>query len=128
MKINNRQELQSFFEKEIPLDMTGSYALVTCNNTTYSIWIANLGKGWGDDKDKIFYMEAPNKLYRYEIKDQKDREVYEIEADIIKGNIAYAIDSPQTGPFLPEVIDDIKLITIEECIEFILNENGQSFN
>ena len=119
MRINNKQELQKFLEERIPRSIIGSYAIVTYNDITESIYIANYGR-LRDDCTEDYYLESPNQLYTYEIRDEEDLEYWKDAADVVRDNKAYSIESWQTGPFLPDVIDDIKLITPEECVDFLL--------
>ena len=139
MKINNREELEQFFENNCK--RKSSYALVTYEGKTTTIYIncyKNLSANIKTGKLEDYYLEAPNCLSSYRFKGDADafvseyvNEIYDIEKverdeaikyikSMIRGNILYEIDSPQTGPFLPEKIDDIKLITEQECLDWII--------
>lgn len=45
---------------------------------------------------------------------------------LIMNNILYDIYCPQVAPYLPEEVDDIKLITERECLLYLLKENNTS--
>lgn len=137
MKINSKEERKKFLEENV--QGMGSYALVTFNNHTESIWITKYAD-W--DEDGNWFLEAPNDLHRYEFKDDSEsnirnyvKEQYEEEhidegikytKSMIRDGWLYEINSPQTGPFLPDVLDDLTLISEVECLEWILNEEHDS--
>ena len=132
MRINSYAERKKFLEDNIK--GMGSYALVTYDNHTESIWITRFAN-WDEDGD--WFLEAPNDLHRYEFKDNSEsiirdfvKEQYEEEyteegvkyiKSMIRDGWLYEIDSPQVAPFLPEKLDDLTLISEEECLEWLLN-------
>jgi len=132
MKINSKEERFNYLKENIT-DI-GSYALVTYNNETYPIWITAF---WNWDKDGDWFLEAPCEGRRYEFKDTSDKairefvkEQYEEEyieegikyvKSMIRDGYLYEIDSPQVAPFLPDKLDDLILISEEECLEWMLN-------
>ena len=136
MKINNEQEKQKFLELNIK--EIGSYALVTYNNYTEAIWITRYQNFI--EENSYWFLEAPCELRKFEFKDDSDRavrdyviELYEKEyieegiryiRSMIKNGWLYDIYSPQTGPFLPEVLDDLTLISEEYCLEWMLENRG----
>jgi len=135
MKINNEQELQKYLDCHIKY--IGSYALVTYNNHTEVIWIAKHSNHREDGRN--WYLEAPCNILKYDFRNSNDQdirkyveEIYEedyIEEGVkyvksmIRDGWLYEIDSPQTAPFLPEVLDDLTLISEEYCLEWMLS-NG----
>lgn len=138
MKIKSKEEKQKFLTLNI--ETIGSYALVTYNYCIKPIWITKYAN-W--DKDRDWFLEAPCELKRYEFKDNSDNavmkyilELYEecrIE-DIdkafegvkfrLRDGWLYEIYCPQVAPFLPEVLDDLTLVSEKYCLEWILNNYG----
>jgi len=121
MKINSKEERQKYLEENIGDDI-GSYALVTYDNHIESIWIANMGNSFSDD-GKNWYLESPNQLYTSEIDDKQTRSYYNDCGFIIRENKAYEINSWQTAPFLPDVIDDLTLISEKECLNWLIEQD-----
>jgi len=138
MKINNENEKQKFLELNIK--SIGSYALVTYNNQTEAIWITRYQDHCEDGSD--WFLESPCGLMRYEFEDSSDKEIREfveeqykeeyIEEGIkyvksmIRDGWLYEIYNPQTGPFLPDVLDDLTLISEEYCLEWMLENRENS--
>ncbi len=120
MKINNKQEKELFFQQNIK--EIGSYALVTYDNKTEVIWISKFDNfNYGGD----WFLESPCNLheYQYDLNNINDLNVVKEQGYLIKNDKVYEIDSPQTGPFLPDILDDIVLISEDECLEWILKLN-----
>jgi len=122
MKINSREERQKILEDYIG-EKIGAYAVVTYNDHTESIWFANMGKSFSED-GSTWFLEAPNQLYTYNIENNKDKRYYHRQGLVIRGNKAYEINSWQTAPFLPDVIDDLTFITEDECVDYLLSMNS----
>jgi len=122
MKINNENEKQKLLELNIK--GIGSYALVTYNDHTEAIWIANMGKSFTKE-NKIWFLEAPCEIieYNFNLNDKEDLEHVKEYVYIIKDGIVYEIDSPQTAPFLPDVLDDLTLISEEYCLDWMLENS-----
>jgi len=132
MKINSKNERKKFLELNIK-DM-GSYALVTYNNHIRPIWIHRY-ENWDENGD--WFLEAPCELKKYKFKNQDDatiREFVEVTWDddhmeegieyiksMTRDGWLYEIDCPQVAPFLPDVLDDLTLISEGYCLEWILN-------
>lgn len=143
MKFTNKQDRNLFLEKNIKKNSYGSFALVTYEGKTHSIYFSRYNM-----EDGPYFLEAPNQLFGIEIPDNVDvndwveeyiNNVYEMDyleelkanneyedfKDEIKTFIVdgkfYEIDSPQTGPFLPDVLDDLTLISEEYCLWYLLN-------
>ena len=116
-----------------------TYALVTYNNKTEPTWFTkyNLEDGNGD-----WFLESPCELYRVmfatepidefankyaELYELEDGETYEdiankyVKPMIING-VLYSIENFQCAPYLPSEVDEIKLISEKECLEFLLKE------
>lgn len=140
MKVNNKTELQHFFEKNCPEE--GSYAIVTyCDGGKEAIWIS-VFKDWTVDEDgnpRNWYLEAPNVLFRTELEEPYEESIFdyaeelyeEVDEILIKSlmemvidGYLYEVDSMQTSPFLPEQLNDIKLVTERECLEWMLKNDG----
>ena len=58
-----------------------------------------------------------------ELEEGVDAENYvkEFVEPLIRENVYYEIDCPQTGPFLPKEVISIKLITESDALDYILN-------
>jgi hypothetical protein len=113
----------------------GSYALVTHNNKTEATWFTRYNFGQGD-----WFLESPCELYRLMeieepieefarkyidglLEEGEDKQAY-IEQWVIPmivNNVLYEIENFQCSPYLPKEVDDIKLISERECLEYLLN-------
>lgn len=143
MKFTNKEERNFFLEKNIKKDDYGSYALVTYEGKTHTIYFSRY-----EMENGPYFLEGPNQLFAisipedieiddwieeyvndlYEIdyiRDLQEKGTYEDFKENLKAFIYdrkfYEIDTPQTGPFLPEVLDDLTLISEEYCVWYILN-------
>lgn len=145
IKINSKEEKNRIFKENIT-DI-GSYAIVKYNNQEECIWISRFPDF---DKDGDYFLEAPTTLEVYDFNRyynmntfggiQKAIESYfelfeknagfsvkdcpYVQRDIISilnmGKY-YDIDSPQTGPFLPDEFE-IDFISEAKAIEYILKQ------
>ena len=119
MEIKNKQEKQKYLDYHIKEKDIGCYALVTYNNYTKAIYLANLGKS--NIKGDNWYLEYPCELREFILNNKKDLKYLKEQGYIIKDDNAYEIDPyQQTAPFLPEVLDDLTLISEEYCLEWML--------
>lgn len=132
MRINTKEERFKYLKENI--NGIGSYALVTYNNHTEPIWIHKY-ENW--DKDGDWFLEAPCDLRRLKFEDESEQamkeyvqELYKKEhieegikyiRSMIRDGWLYEIDSPQTSPFLPDILDDLTLISEEHCLEWMLS-------
>lgn len=135
MKINSKQERYRYLESVIGNEM-GAYFLVTYENHTEPIWITKYSN-WDADGD--WFLEAPCICRRYEFKDTSEKairkyaeELYEsnyIEEGIkytksmIKDGWLYDIDCPQVSPFLPDVLDNLTVISEQECLDYMIKNS-----
>ena len=115
----------------------GSYALVTYNNKTEATWFTKYNFGDGDR-----FLESPCELYKQtkvgedidEFCEQYIEMFIYLEEDVSKEDYInqfikpmiidgwlYEIENFQTAPYLPKEVDDIKLISERECLEWMLN-------
>jgi len=114
----------------------GIYALVTYNNRTEATWFSK-----HDYEGKDWFLESPCELYRIT---EVDKPVEEFAKEYIDGllengtneqdyinkwilpmivdNVLYEIENFQYSPYLPKEVDDIKLISERECLEYMLKE------
>lgn len=124
MNFNTSQELQEYLNEVI--QDVGAYALVNHNGITESVWFANMGTTFNQSDSKlIWFLEAPNQLYTYPCEDEKSKK-FNIElGNIIRDDKAYEIISWQCAPFLNYPIDDLKLISEEECLDYLLKKEGK---
>lgn len=141
MKISNKEELFQFLETNCPRE--GSYAIITYEDGKQeSIWFS-VFNNWTTDENgvpKNWYLESPNMLFRTELAmpyldslKAYANEIYEeVNEDLIKELLSmvrngclYEIDSFQCEPFLPDKLDDIKLVSESECLDWMLENNKQ---
>lgn len=120
-------------------NIDSTYALVTYNNKTEPTWFAK----YGDEDYGDWFLESPCELYRVmEVTEPIDdfankyvEELYELEdggtfediADkyvkpMIVNGVLYSIENFQCSPYLPSEVDEIKLISEKECLEYLLKE------
>ena len=118
MEIKNKQDKQKYLDYHIKEKDIGCYALVTYNNYTKAIYLANLGKS--NIKGDNWYLEYPCELREFILNNKKDLKYLKEQGYIIKDGKVYEIYNPQTGPFLPDVLDDLTLISEEYCLEWML--------
>lgn len=115
---------------------TGVYALVSYDGIVEPIWFSKYKQESGKD----WFLESPCELYKLIeidkptddfaleyadsiLEEGVDREKY-IEENIkpmIVDFVLYEIENFQCSPYLPKMVDDIKIITERECLEFMLN-------
>lgn len=120
MRINSRVEKQKFLTENIK-DI-GSYALITYEDGFIEpIWITKYAN-WSEEGD--WFLESPCELhkYGYDINNPKDLKFIKKNNYLIRDGNVYEIDSPQTPPFLPEILEDLTLISEEECLDWILTK------
>ena len=115
-----------------------TYALITYDNKTEPTWFTKYNFGDGD-----WFLESPCELYkvmditepiddfskRYveELYDLEDGETVENFANkhiktMIVNKTLYKIENFQCSPYLPIMVDRIKLINEKECLEYMLNQ------
>lgn len=115
---------------------TGSYALVTYNNKIEPTWFAKHNFGEGDsflespctlckvmDVDGSIHMFAREYAAKL-IEEGPDVEDYAnnyVKTMVVDG-VLYEIENFQCDPYLPEYVDDIKLISEEECLNYMLSK------
>lgn len=114
----------------------GTYALVTIKGKTDVYWFFKV-----DINNEIWFLEAPCQLYKIanvegevkefckgivkgKLENEEDEESY-VEnylLPMVYNNVLYGIKNPQVRPFLPVKVQDVKLINLEECLEFLLSK------
>ena len=114
-------------------NINSTYALVTYNNKTEPTWFT---------KYRDWFLESPCELYRVmfvtepiddfakkyaELWELEEGETYEDIANkyvkpMIVNGVLYSIENFQCSPYLPSEVDEIKLISKKECLEFLLKE------
>ena len=118
----------------------GGYAIVSYNNKTEPIYFA---KQWSDVDNQYWFLESPCELYRIckversidefckeyveelvQLNEDTNIEEYieEFIKPMVKDNWFYEIENFQVEPYLPKVVDDIKIIPERECLEWILSQ------
>lgn len=115
----------------------GTYALVFHDNKIEPVWFTKY-----DFKGEDWFLESPCELYKVmEVRDVSDANLIEylkelldkdanieeyineyVESMIVDG-VLYEINNFQCSPYLPEYVDDIKLISERECLEYMLMNN-----
>lgn len=118
----------------------GTYALTTYNGKTEATWFTRYNFGDGD-----WFLESPCELYRITevdcpidefakeyvsglLEDGEDEDSYienYIKPMIVDG-VLYEIENFQCSPYLPEFVDDIKIINSRECLEYLLQTRAES--
>lgn len=113
----------------------GTYALITYNNKIEPTYFTKYNFGEGD-----WFLESPCQLSKFEeikepiddylktytedvldmLEDEEDTKQYieEFIKPMIIDNVLYDIANFQCSPYLPEDVDDIKLISARECLEY----------
>lgn len=126
--------------KENISSFTG-YALVTYNGVTEATYFASYS---ADDDMNDWYLESPCLLYKIdeintpidEFCEKYVREYIELEdkeevkdyiekyvKPMIIDNIFYEIENFQVAPYLPEEVNEIKLISERECLEWLIDQS-----
>ena len=120
----------------------GTYALVTYDDHTAATWFNRF-----DFKGEPWFLESPCELYEIaNVANQSDLEfakyyvenVLELEEGVdvedyinkyvlpmIIDGVLYEIENFQCSPYLPKEVDDIKLITERECLEYLLEKSNR---
>jgi len=115
----------------------GTYALVTYDGATYPVWFTKYQTEDGD-----WFLESPCELYKIsEVSEPVEQWTIEYVADIldedvgvkeyikqyilpmIVNGVLYEIENFQCAPYLPKEVDDLKLITERECLEYMLQQS-----
>lgn len=130
--------VQDFLKENISKDSIGEYASVLYDGKKIFVYFAHYILD-GED----FFLESPCSLYKVsdvkgdvdkfcknfvnetieEFEDCVDIDLYieQFVKPMIVDNILYEIENFQCEPFLPKLVDDIKLITERECLKELLN-------
>lgn len=126
-------DLNDFLKKNIKGD--GAFALVTYNKKTEPIYFSKI-----DMNGENWYLESPCSLFKIcKIKGNIDTfcleyvnnlcleewiDEYEYIEKFIKPMIyegfLYEIENFQCAPYLPKEVEDIKIISERECLEYML--------
>lgn len=111
----------------------GVYALVTYENKVEPTWFTRYNDWFLESPCELHYITEIDKpideffksYANTMLKKDEDKEYY-IEKYIkpmIMDNVLYEIENFQCSPYLPKRVDDIKLITERQCLEYILRRN-----
>lgn len=116
----------------------GTYALVTYNNRTEATWFSKY-----DDEGADWFLESPCELYKLmevtesiddfckeymeqciclEKGENEEDYINEFVKPMIVDGWLYEIENFQCSPYLPNEVDDIKLISEKECLEYLLKQ------
>lgn len=74
---------------------------------------------FGQDPDKFCKHYAENIIGTYN-KEATDKYIKEKIIPYIKDNVFYLIDTPSVEPFLPENVEEIRLISKLDCIDWLI--------
>lgn len=115
--------------------LDGTYTLVTYDNKVEATWFTKHYYG-----DKPWFLESPCEPYKIMEVDKPINEFAKwyvdglLEDDVdeenyinicvlpmIVDNVLFEIETFQCSPYLPKEVDDIKLISERECLEWMLN-------
>lgn len=129
MKINSKQELYDYLDninwnEKRDTILSSVFFLVTFDNYTEPLYFTSF---------EDVYFESPCELHRFPLKEddieEYVKELYyedsfsnalEFEKTMQRGEWHYDIDCPQCEPFLPDQLDDIKMVSETECLDWIL--------
>lgn len=114
----------------------GTYALVTYNNKTEATWFSKHNFEGSD-----WFLESPCQLYTMaEVTEPIDKFAKEYVADLLEegsdvedyinkhikpmiiDGILYEIENFQCSPYLPKEVDEIKLVSEKDCLNYMLNQ------
>jgi hypothetical protein len=115
----------------------GTYALVTYDGKVEPTWFTKY-----NFEDGEWFLESPCELYEVKkIEEPIEKFLYEYASFIVEefenpqeyiekyvrhmiiDNILYTIENFQCSPYLPKKVEDIKLISERECLEYMLNKS-----
>lgn len=118
----------------------GTYALVTYNGKTEPTWFTKYNFGESD-----WFLESPCQLIRMmEVKgdintfckeymekcicleegESEENYINEFVKPMIIDGWLYEIENFQCSPYLPKEVDEIKLISERECLDYMLKEKS----
>lgn len=119
----------------------GTYALVTYNDKTEPTWFSKYSLEGID-----WFLESPCELYKItEIKEPINKFAKEYVDGLLEegedigdyintyirpmivNDVLYEIENFQCSPYLPECVDEIKLISRRECLEYMLKQIEEKF-
>lgn len=115
-----------------------AYALVTYDNKTEPTYFSRFNLGDGN-----WFLESPCELYKVlnlsRINESKDDYLKEYVLELIEDengvddyidkfvtpmiidDVLYEIENFQCSPYLPKEVDEIKIVSERECLEYILS-------
>lgn len=129
MKLNSRKELYEYLESvdwksKRDCSWSSVYFLISYDEHTEAIHFMHYEDSW---------FESPCMLRGFPLDDDKLREyieeqyiekswdeAYKYESVFQKDNYHFEIDNPQCFPFLPEKVEIIKVMSEEECLEWLI--------
>ena len=131
-------KLSDFLMKNIKNEV-GCYALVTYNGKVEATWFS---KYYIENKDSYWFLESPCEAIKITkvagdidlfckeyvnnsviLIDDIDKEnfINNFIKPLIKNGWLYEIEAPQVCPYLPKEVDDIKIISESECLDFLIS-------
>ena len=129
MKLNSRKELYEYLESvdwESKRDCSWSsvYFLISYDEHTEAIHFMHYEDSWFESSCVLRGFPLPdNKLREYVEERYIEKlwnEAHKYESVFQKDNYHFEIDNPQCFPFLPEEVEVVKVMSEEECLEWLI--------
>ena len=122
-------------------DDHGVYTLVTYDGKMYPIYFAK----HYDTNNRIWFWESCVDLLKYKIdrpiddfcdlhatifykccdKEEKQKIIDEYIKPMIIGDYLYETEAYQQMPFLPKEVDDVKIVSEKECVEWMIENRSE---
>lgn len=134
MKIHNKKELFNYIENCDKKDkkkckLSSIYYLIKIGDNEFPVYFMPfedvyfesecvLIKNPATRKDVVEYVKE---MYPY----NTQKEALKYELTMFRNGFHYQIDCPQCFPFLPQEIDDIKVISEIECLDWLIKKEHE---
>lgn len=110
--------LRDFLLKYVKENKIGRYTLVTYNGNTEAIWFSRYVNP--TDKEDVSFVGFPCRLNKV-CKTETDVDSFSREETGQELENCYEIEKFDVELYLPSEVDNIKIITEKECINWMLN-------
>ena len=130
---------EEFLLNNVNKEQCGTYAIVTYNGIEEATYFQHVR----DDKGGLWFKPSPCSLYvigkcknpyskewveyfKELLEDEESVEDYikEYVKPMIMGDILYEIENFQCMPYLPDEVDDIRIVSERKCLEWLVNHNS----
>ena len=130
---------EKFLNDNADKESYGTYAIVKYDGMEEATYFQHV---W-DDKYGLWFMPSPCMLYEIgecenpyseewieyfkellEDDDSVEDYIKEYVKPMIIGDILYEIENFQCMPYLPDEVDDIRIISERKCLEWLVNHNS----